>query len=123
MIDIKCELMRLKEDKISEYIKMHLNPWPELIEEFLVCGFQEVYTFIDGNVVIVFMKSIDIKNSKERLENSNVFKKWTKIVRSMLIKNNDVTLSPELVINSRCIFDLNNLIKKRERSKKDGRKN
>ena len=108
---VKCEIMRLKNDKINDYEDMHLNPWPELIHELAKAGFHELYTFIDGNVVIVIMKSDSVENSYRRLEKTETFNKWTTIVRSMLTKNNKVVLSSDDVINAKCIFNLTELLK------------
>lgn len=110
---VKCEIMRLKKDKTNNYIEMHLNPWPELVYKLVEVGFQELYTFIDGNIVIVIMKSNDVENSQKRLEETETYKKWTTIVRSMLTKNNVVSLSLDDVISAKCIFNLTELFKKK----------
>lgn len=111
-MEIICEIMRLKENKIKEYTEMHLNALPELVVETKKAGFIEQYAFIDGNVVVVISKAESIQDSAKKLSSTDVFKKWTGAVRKMLILDNTVNLSKVDVIMAKCIFDLNELYKK-----------
>ena len=111
-MEIVCEILRLKEDKVKEYTEMHLNPGPELIIETKKAGFVEQYAFIDGNVVVVISKAENIQDAAKKLSSTDVFKKWTGAVRKMLILDNMVNLSKIDVITAKCIFDLNKLFKK-----------
>jgi len=83
-MDVICELMRLKPDFIKEYLDIHENPWPGLVEAIKGSGFLEEYIYLFGNLVIVLMKCEDFEESKKRLIKHEVFKKWTKKVQDML---------------------------------------
>lgn len=112
-MEVVCEIMRLKENKIKDYTEMHLNPPPELIIETKKAGFIEQYTFIDGNIVVVVHKAENVSDSADKLGKTDVFKKWTTTVRKMLtLDNTVVNLSKVDVITAKCIFDLNEQYKK-----------
>ena len=104
-MEIKCEIMRLKKDKINEYIDIHLNPWPELIEEIKNSEIFEEHVFIVKNIVIVIIRANDVKNTIKNLQKKEICKKWSSIVKKMLTKKNNIKLPEIDVINTRCIFE------------------
>jgi L-rhamnose mutarotase len=110
-MEIICEIMRLKEDKIKVYVDMHLNPWPELIKATKNAGIVEQYCFINGNIVVVITKAEDIDEATTKLSKTKIYKKWTTLVRNMLILNNNINLSKIDVVRARCIFNLTELLK------------
>lgn len=111
-MEVICEIMRLKKDRVKDYINTHLNPWPELIIEIRKAGIAEQYCFIDGNVVVVITNAGNIHEASKKLSSTEIYKKWTNIVRSMLILKNDINLSKVDVIRARCIFNLTELLKR-----------
>ncbi len=110
-MEIICEIMRLKEDKIKAYVDMHLNPWPELIKETKNAGIVEQYCFINGNIVVVTTKAKNIDEATIKLSKTETYKKWTTLVRNMLILDNNINLSKIDVVRTRCIFNLTELLK------------
>ena len=104
-METRCEVMRLKVDKIKEYIDIHLNPWPELLEEIESSKIVEEYVFIVKNIVIVFIRTNDVENAIKNLQKKEICKKWSIIVRKMLTINNNIKLPKIDVINARCIFE------------------
>jgi len=88
-MEVMCELMKLKPEYIQEYIDMHDEPWPGLVEAIKNSGFLEEYIYMFGNLVIVVMKCQDFEKSKKWLARHEIFQKWTKRVLSMLEEDKD----------------------------------
>lgn len=40
---------RVKEECLEEYVAMHLNPWPEILEEHSKAGISNYSIFQNGN--------------------------------------------------------------------------
>ncbi len=89
-----CELMRLKPERVKDYLDLHDNTWPELITAIRASGFLEEHIYILDNLVIVTMKCEDFAASVAKLNSTAVYQKWTRQVRSMLIDQNIVDLAP-----------------------------
>ena len=84
-MQVVCEMMRLRPECVQEYLDMHENTWPELVQAIRGSGFLEEYIYIVGTLVIVIMKCEDFRQSCERLLAAQVFQKWTTRVRAMLV--------------------------------------
>ena len=108
-LDVICEIMMLREDKIDDYINMHINPWPKLVKETKNFGIKEQYCFIYKNIVVVITKAKNVNKMYEELQKSAIHKKWSTIVRKMLVVNDNVNLSEIDVKRARCIFNLTEL--------------
>jgi L-rhamnose mutarotase len=93
-MEVICELMRLKPERVQDYLDLHNNTWPELIRATRDSGFLEEYIYILDNLVIVTMKCEDFAASVKRLHSTAIYQKWTKEVRSMLIDQKIVDLAP-----------------------------
>lgn len=83
-MDVICEIMRLKTDRVQEYMEMHEKPWPGLVSVIRDSGFIEEYIYLFDTLVIVVMKCKDFKASRKKLVKHEVFQKWTKKVQDML---------------------------------------
>lgn len=111
-MEIKCEVMRLKKSKIKDYINMHLNPWPEIMEEIKNSEIIEEYVFIIKNIVIVIIKANDVINALKILRKKKECKKWSKIVKDMISLDN--TKLPKLnILNAKCIFSFRKEVSKK----------
>lgn len=89
-MEVICELMKLKPEYVQEYIDMHDEPWPGLVEAIKDSGFLEEYIYMFGNMVIVVIKCQDFEGSKNKLARHEIFQKWTKKVLSMLEEDKDI---------------------------------
>ena len=92
-MEVICELMRLKPERVKDYVDLHDHTWPELVRAIRECGFLEEHIFLQENLVIVVMKCEDFQSSIRRLASTPVFQKWTALVRAMLIEDKIVDLS------------------------------
>jgi L-rhamnose mutarotase len=93
-MEVICELMRLKPERVQDYLDMHDNTRPELIAAIRDSGFLEEHIYILDNLVIVTMKCEDFAASLQKLHSTAVYQKWTKQVRSMLVDQKIVDLAP-----------------------------
>ncbi len=93
-MEVICELMRLKPERVKDYVDLHDHTWPELVRAIRECRFLEEHIFQQDNLVIVVMKCEDFRGSMRRLASTPVFKRWTALVRAMLIEDKIPDLSP-----------------------------
>lgn len=84
-MQVVCEMMRLRPECVNEYVAMHENTWPEVVQAIRGSGFLEEYIYMVGTLVVVVMKCEDFRRSCERLLAAPVFQKWTALVRAMLV--------------------------------------
>jgi L-rhamnose mutarotase len=115
-MDTICELMKLKPDKVKEYIDLHNNTWPELVLALRESGFTEEYIYIISNLVIVIMKCENFKVSMAKAEKSEVFMKWDEIVREWIISDESFFGTKEMLTDLEPVwrldsFDKNGLLK------------
>lgn len=111
-MEVICEMMKLKDENIKDYIEMHNNTWPELVKEIRKSGFLEEYIYLLGTLVIVIMKTNDFRISSKRLSESAIFKKWTAAVKSMLTTDEDFFHTNELIIDLEPAWRLDNFDEK-----------
>ena len=97
-MQVVCEVMRLREDAVDEYLKMHENTWPELVSAIRASGFVEEYIFLIRNLVMVVLKSEDYRASSAQLAATDVFQRWTTLVRGLLIEDRELFGSAEKVV-------------------------
>lgn len=97
-MQVVCEIMRLREDSVADYREMHEKTWPELITAIRNSGFVEEYIFLTGNLVMVVLKTEDYEASSTRLAATEVFQRWTTLVREMLTEDRELFGSTDTVV-------------------------
>ena len=105
-MQVVCEMMRLRPECVQEYVDMHENTWPELVEAIRQSGFLEEYIYLRDTLVIVVMKCRDFKQSVNRLLQSTVFQKWTARVRAMLVPDEALFGTSEPLVDLYPIWNL-----------------
>jgi L-rhamnose mutarotase len=93
-----CFVIELNEENVKEYVNLHKNPWPDMLQAIKEAGAQEEVLFIYNNLSIVFFICEDIDEVYRRLGEKEIVKKW------------DETVGPWIKNVSPClekIFDLN----------------
>ena len=107
-MDVICEIMRLKNEHVKDYIELHNNTWPDLVKAIKESGFIEEYIYIHDNLVIIIMKCENFENSRSKLSSMDIFKKWTARVRAMLIQDEDFLHTEDVLLNLKPIWRLDN---------------
>ena len=75
---------KIKEECLDEYVKMHLDPWPEIMEEHTKAGIRNYSIFQNGNQFFYCFECDIIKNAFEYLGKSTPCKKWNAITSKMV---------------------------------------
>ena len=106
LMEVICEIMKLKLENVKEYIELHDNTWPDLVKALRKSGFIEEYIYILGNLVLVVMKCENFENSSSKLSSMEIFKIWTSKVRSMLITDVEFFHTEDVLIDLKPIWRL-----------------
>ena len=105
-MEVICELMRLRPDRVQSYRDLHEHTWPELIAAIRESGFVEEYIYLLGNLVIVIMKCQDFREAVRRLAGTEVYRRWTAEVRSMLVEDKELFGTDEKIVDLSPVWDL-----------------
>lgn len=105
-MEVVCEVMKLRENAVKEYLELHENTWPELITAIRESGFIEEHIFILKNLVMVVLKTEDYKRSAKLLAEKEIFKQWTSLVRDMLMEDSELFGTSEKVLPLKPIWKL-----------------
>ena len=74
----------VKEECLEEYVKMHLNPWPEIMEEHTKAGYRNYSIFQNGNQFFYCYECDDVKAANEYIANSEACQRWNAITSKMV---------------------------------------
>ena len=105
-MEVICEMMKLKPENVKDYIELHDNTWPDLVKALRESGFIEECIFILDNLVMVVMKCENFENSSAKLSSTEIFKKWTTKVRSMLINDEAFFHTKDVLVDLKPVWRL-----------------
>jgi L-rhamnose mutarotase len=74
----------IKPEYLDEYVKMHLDPWPEIMEEHTKAGIRNYSIFQNGTQFIYVFECDDVKKAFEYLDNSKDCQRWNAITGKMV---------------------------------------
>lgn len=74
----------VKEQYLEEYVKMHLDPWPEMMKEHTLAGYYNYSIFQSGNQFFYCFECNDVKAANEYIAKSDVCNKWNAITSKMV---------------------------------------
>jgi len=97
--EVICEIMKLRPEKVNDYIALHNNTWPELVQALRKSGFIEEYIYVLDNLVMVIMKCEKFEDSKARLAATDIFQKWTCLVREMLLEDESFLHTSDVLLD------------------------
>jgi L-rhamnose mutarotase len=75
---------KIRKDCLKEYIRMHLEPWPELLKEHRKAGIKNYSIFQDGERFFYCFECDDVDKAFEYLAKSEVCQKWNSITSKMV---------------------------------------
>ncbi len=93
-----CLVIELNEEHVEDYVDIHQNAWPEMLEAIKNAGAKEELLYIYKNLSIVFFECENLGDLFEKLGKEPIVDKWNATVTPWF-KNEPVTLEK--------IFDLN----------------
>lgn len=74
----------VKEEYLDEYVKMHLDPWPEIYEEHTKAGYKNYSIFQNGNQFFYVFECDDVPFANEYINNSEACQRWNAITSKMV---------------------------------------
>jgi L-rhamnose mutarotase len=74
----------IKEQYVDEYVRLHLNPWPEIMEEHSRAGIRNYSIFQHGNQFFYCFECDDIEAAFEIIAQSEVCNRWNAITSKMV---------------------------------------
>ncbi len=74
----------IKSENLEAYVKMHLNPWPEIMEEHLKAGIKNYSIFQNGNQFFYTFECDDVDKAFLYLSKSEPCQRWNEITGKMV---------------------------------------
>jgi L-rhamnose mutarotase len=74
----------IKEDRLDEYVEMHLNPWPEVLEEHSKAGIRNYSIFQNGRQFFYCFECDDVDAAFDYLAQSEACQRWDAITSQMV---------------------------------------
>ena len=75
---------RIKEECLEDYVKMHIDPWPEILEEHRKSGIKNYSIFQNGVQFFYCFECDDVNLAFEYIGKSEVCKRWNAITSKMV---------------------------------------
>ena len=75
---------RIKPEHLEEYVRMHLDPWPEIMDEHRRAGIRNYSIFQNGNRFFYCFECDDIQRAFEYLDTSEACRRWNAITSKMV---------------------------------------
>lgn len=74
----------IKEEYLDEYVEMHLNAWPEVLEEHSKAGIKNYSIFQQGNQFFYCFECNDVDGAFAYMDKSETCNKWNAITSKMV---------------------------------------
>ncbi len=74
----------IKPECLEEYVKMHLDPWPEIMKEHSLAGIYNYSIFQNGNQFFYCFECDDVNKAFDYLGKSEACQKWNTITSKMV---------------------------------------
>lgn len=75
---------KVKEEYLEEYVRMHLEPWPEILEEHTRAGYRNYSIFQNGNQFFYCFECEDVAAANAYIAGSEVCGRWNEITSKMV---------------------------------------
>lgn len=88
------QIGKLKADKIEEYVNLHRNPWPEVLDMIRKCNLRNYSIFVEGDYAFSYFEytGSDYDEDMHMMEQDEMTKKWWEHTRPCFEK---YAFSPE----------------------------
>lgn len=74
----------IKEECLEEYVKMHLEPWPEIMEEHSKAGIRNYSIFQNGSQFFYCFECDDVEAAFAYIAKSDACNRWNAITSKMV---------------------------------------
>lgn len=96
---------RVKEDQLEAYVELHLNPWPEVLEEHSQAGIRNYSIFQQENQFFYCFECDDPDAAFKYIAASEVCQRWNAITSGMVEGSFDFN-EPQPIVPMREVFYL-----------------
>ncbi len=84
MIQRTAFVLRVRPDKIDEYVEAHRNVWPEMLAALRDAGIRNYTIFRNGNEVVGYFESDDLAAAAAYMEAQEVNARWQDTMAQLL---------------------------------------
>ena len=77
-------VLRVRPEKIDEYVAAHRNVWPEMLAALRDAGISNYSIFRDGNQVFGYFETDDIDATEEYMAAQEVSRRWQEAMADLL---------------------------------------
>jgi L-rhamnose mutarotase len=77
-------VLRVRPDKIDEYVEAHENVWPELLSALRDAGIRNYTIFRNGNEMFGYFESDDLEASAASMAKQEVNARWQDAMAELL---------------------------------------
>ncbi|WP_070001014.1 L-rhamnose mutarotase [Cellulosilyticum sp. I15G10I2] len=96
---------KIKEECLEEYVEMHLNAWPEILEAHSKAGIKNYSIFQNGNQFFYVFECDDVKAAFAYIDKSEACNRWNAITSKMVEGSFDFS-EPNPIVPMREVFYL-----------------
>jgi len=77
-------VLRVRHDKIDEYVEAHRSVWPELLAALRDAGIRNYTIFRNGNEMFGYFESDDLAAAADYMETQDVNARWQDTMAELL---------------------------------------
>jgi L-rhamnose mutarotase len=77
-------VLRIRPDRVDEYVAAHARVWPELLQALRDAGIRNYTIFRDGNRVFGYFEADDLAAAGAYLEQQDVSTRWQDAMAELL---------------------------------------
>ncbi|MFX3632197.1 MAG: L-rhamnose mutarotase [Candidatus Pristimantibacillus sp.] len=74
----------IKEDRLEQYVRMHADPWAEMMEEHSKAGISNYSIFQNGNQFFYCFECDDVEAAFAYIAQSDACNRWNAITSTMV---------------------------------------
>ncbi|RPJ20384.1 MAG: L-rhamnose mutarotase [Chloroflexi bacterium] len=85
---MKCRMFsafRLKPESVPEYVRLHQQVWPELLQVYREAGITQISCFLNGCDVVVYSEYEQevYQQAKESLSHNSIELRWQALMQTL----------------------------------------
>jgi L-rhamnose mutarotase len=77
-------VLRVRAEKIDEYVAAHRNVWPEMLDALRAAGIRNYSIFRDGNQVFGYFETDDVAATEKYMAAQDVSRRWQDAMADLL---------------------------------------
>ena len=84
MTERSAFVLRVKPDKVDEYVEAHRHVWPEMLDALGSAGIRNYTIFRAGNEMFGYFETDDLRSAEEYLARQAVSSQWQDAMADLL---------------------------------------